>query len=515
MKYRNFITIVIVILLHASVTIADAPSTFVYQGVLTDIDGLPIIDEVGVTFSIYLEEINGSAIWSEQITIAPDGNGYFYAELGNINSLSNVFIATDKLYLGIKIGNHTEMFPRQLITSVPFSINSNIADGSITGSKIVDGSLELSELNQSSALIGQIIKWDGSNWAPSEDLSGTSNNNDITVIAGSGLTAIGDQDSIILGIEENGIITSMIADNSITFHKIANETIENKNISSTAQIDISKIAGAATLESSQIFTGSNKFTNSIEVNSGSENKSALLARSETGKVGIIAQSNSDNSPSLYILNGVSDVPPAGDPQGTGPLIEAWTLNVVLFPYSVSLEPKFSVAHNGDVSAAGTITGGGTDLAEMVNVVNNVEAGDVLVIDSNNPNNFALASSAKSRLVAGIYSTNPGFVGVENQSNTSISITPGDDPLEYLYNNEVRQVSDNLKGDKIPMAIVGIVPCKVTNENGDISPGDLLVTSSKAGHAMKDNEPSVGTVLGKALEPMNNESGLIKVLVTLQ
>ena len=70
-------------------------------------------------------------------------------------------------------------------------------------------------------------------------------------------------------------------------------------------------------------------------------------------------------------------------------------------------------------------------------------------------------------------------------------------------------------DEIPLAVVGIVPCKVSAENGPIRPGDLLVTSSTPGHAMRDRDPAVGTVLGKALEEMPSGTGVIKVLVTLQ
>lgn len=38
--------------------------------------------------------------------------------------------------------------------------------------------------------------------------------------------------------------------------------------------------------------------------------------------------------------------------------------------------------------------------------------------------------------------------------------------------------------EVPLAVVGIVPCKVTTENGPILVGDLLVTSSTPGYAMK-------------------------------
>jgi len=68
-----------------------------------------------------------------------------------------------------------------------------------------------------------------------------------------------------------------------------------------------------------------------------------------------------------------------------------------------------------------------------------------------------------------------------------------------------------------MAVVGIVPCKVTTENGPIAVGDLLVTSSKLGRAMKgtDRRRMLGTVVGKALERLDHGDGVIQVLVTPQ
>ena len=70
---------------------------------------------------------------------------------------------------------------------------------------------------------------------------------------------------------------------------------------------------------------------------------------------------------------------------------------------------------------------------------------------------------------------------------------------------------------MPLAVVGIVPCKVTAENGAILGGDLLVTSSRPGYAMKGTDRSrlVGAVVGKALEPLPKGAGTIQVLVTLQ
>jgi hypothetical protein len=70
---------------------------------------------------------------------------------------------------------------------------------------------------------------------------------------------------------------------------------------------------------------------------------------------------------------------------------------------------------------------------------------------------------------------------------------------------------------VPLAVIGIVPCKVTTENGPIQRGDLLVASSKPGYAMKGTDRSrmLGAIVGKALEPLAEGDGVVEVLVTLQ
>lgn len=69
-------------------------------------------------------------------------------------------------------------------------------------------------------------------------------------------------------------------------------------------------------------------------------------------------------------------------------------------------------------------------------------------------------------------------------------------------------------DGVPLAITGIVHVKATMETGEISPGDLLTSSSKPGYAMKAKNPEIGTVIGKSLESLDEE-GMVKILVTLQ
>ncbi len=65
-----------------------------------------------------------------------------------------------------------------------------------------------------------------------------------------------------------------------------------------------------------------------------------------------------------------------------------------------------------------------------------------------------------------------------------------------------------------MGVIGVIPTKVCGENGPIRRGDLLVTSSLSGHAMKADPDKVktGQIIGKALQELPSGSGKIKVLV---
>lgn len=158
--------------------------------------------------------------------------------------------------------------------------------------------------------------------------------------------------------------------------------------------------------------------------------------------------------------------------------------------------KFRVDGNGRVYAASGYSTGGADFAESFAVSGDkaaYEPGDVLVIDRNARRQLAKSQQSYSTLVAGVYSTRPGVLA---------SPYDMDDP--------------NL-AKEVPLAVVGVVPCKVTTENGPIQAGDLLVTSSLNGYAMKgtDRTRMLGAVVGKALESLESGIGVIEVLISLQ
>ncbi|HEV8266918.1 MAG TPA: hypothetical protein VGR00_01745 [Thermoanaerobaculia bacterium] len=155
--------------------------------------------------------------------------------------------------------------------------------------------------------------------------------------------------------------------------------------------------------------------------------------------------------------------------------------------------RFYVSNAGNVFADGSFNGGGADLAERINVLDRVEAGDVVEIDPTHADRFRRSRRARSRLVAGVVSTAPGVT----MNNADLA---GDDT--------------GLGTDDRPLlALVGKVPVKATTQNGPIRIGDLLVSSSKAGRVMRaGRRPAEGTVVGKALGALEKGDGSVLMLV---
>jgi hypothetical protein len=74
-----------------------------------------------------------------------------------------------------------------------------------------------------------------------------------------------------------------------------------------------------------------------------------------------------------------------------------------------------------------------------------------------------------------------------------------------------------QGNRLPIALMGKVYCKVDAQHSPIEVGDLLTTSPTPGHAMKANNPqqAFGAVIGKALRSLSGGCGLVPILIALQ
>jgi hypothetical protein len=149
--------------------------------------------------------------------------------------------------------------------------------------------------------------------------------------------------------------------------------------------------------------------------------------------------------------------------------------------------------NGDVAVTGDITLSGADCAEYfsVNESARIEPGMALVVDQED----ALQPCEKpyDKRVVGVVSgagdLKPGIL------------------LDETYSRHGRQ----------PLSMVGKAYCKVDARYAPIEVGDLLTTSPTLGHAMKavDTSKAFGAVIGKALKPLREGTGLIPLIVALQ
>ena len=126
--------------------------------------------------------------------------------------------------------------------------------------------------------------------------------------------------------------------------------------------------------------------------------------------------------------------------------------------------------------------GGPDVAEKYVITDNVERGDVVVIDQNRE--LKLCRKENDPRVAGVVSTSPGVVLEQVKTGT-------------------------------PIGLLGCVPTKVDATKYPVQAGDALTTSSTPGYAMKAIDPKPGTILGKALESLPTGKKKIMVLVSPQ
>jgi len=154
--------------------------------------------------------------------------------------------------------------------------------------------------------------------------------------------------------------------------------------------------------------------------------------------------------------------------------------------------------NGDATFSGVVTGGNIrakyqDVAEWVPATHDLTPGTVVVLNKQKTNEVMASAVAYDTAVAGVVSDQPGLsLGVEGTGKEQVATT-------------------------------GRVKVRVDARTAPIHVGDLLVTSDVAGTAMRSEPMTIngrsfhqpGTIIGKALEPLDSGMGEILVLLSMQ
>ncbi len=156
-------------------------------------------------------------------------------------------------------------------------------------------------------------------------------------------------------------------------------------------------------------------------------------------------------------------------------------------------PTAKLDVNGNINVSGNINAKYQDLAEWVETTHDLSPGTLVSIASAQDDHVTPTRAAYDTSVAGVVSPRPGIVLGEAGAN------------------------------KVMIATTGRVKLQVDATRAPIARGDLLVASHIPGVAMKSEPLTIGgvsihrpgTIVGKALEPLNSGRGEILALLTLQ
>jgi len=159
----------------------------------------------------------------------------------------------------------------------------------------------------------------------------------------------------------------------------------------------------------------------------------------------------------------------------------------------TVTPQAKLHVVGDINATGDIVLANADCAEefVIEDGERMEPGTVMVLGQEG--SLRQSTKAYDKKVAGVISGAGDF-------------KPG-----VILDRRVECTH------RMAISLMGKAYCKVDAQYAPIEAGDLLTTSPTAGHAMKATDPvnAFGTVIGKALKPLEKGTGLIPILISLQ
>jgi len=562
----------------------DSATSIPCQGRLAGEDGQPVADgDYDFVFGIYDARIGGEPLWTETQAGVAVRDGYFSVLLGELSSLG-IEAASGEHYLAVSVRGpddegFTPLNPRHALEGIIATAQQTVCGAAVNGHWGETWTGDLSALTRAGLTLRNTLStvegrlayyYDGFAETYYAGVYGSSNDygvrgeGDYAGVNGLGFygvygksTSSGSGASGVYGVTSYGPTsgvqgkTTSSADYATGVYGYASAT-SGLTYGVSGQTDSTSDGAKAVVGFATATTGRTRGVYG-QTASGTTNATGVygVASSTTGDVkGVQGISHStdagvavvgtnygdrhagwfgtDNFVAITVKNDSPSTTgwPALELQNddaSGHLITAWN----------GSDLEFFVHGDGNVTADGAFTGGGADLAEMIAVTGaraDYEPGDVLVISADQVRAVALSSQPNDTSVIGVYSTQPGFVGRPgaDYDEDKSSSTQGLADERIVRNSaaeevEIIELASDGDQDTIPVAIAGIVPVKVSAENGPIQPGDLLTTASLVGHAMKAGLVDVGgvgiyrpgTIVGKALEPLAEGTGVIQVLVMLQ
>lgn len=539
------VTMVLLLISGFGIAVHAAPPGLInYQGVLKDSVGVNITGNQDLTFTIYSSNLPGATpLWTETHLAVSVNLGMFNVILGSTVAIPPHLFAGQERWLGITVNSESEMVPRMRMTSVPWALRAAVADSALNSGAGggADNDWIVSGTNMYSAVPGSLgvgVEILRGKFCVETDSgkaisAGTDDGTAVFGYMGSNRGSLGTSDASVRG-ESDDVIGVLGLSQNVPVQGTHSTT------GAFGQLGLSGygVYGQNGFNENHGYFGSSDFgtygENAYTGNYGTlgSGTAGVHGYSLAG-FGVYGQTNDANSIAVrgysYNGTGVEGIHVSnGTTYGYLGRYDAGVFGLASEHTGVKGQSStgvgvFGISTNGSGVFGASTTGyagefvgsvhitsgrlitplleitGGSDLSEWFEVHastigNSPEAGMLVCMDTKRPGHLVISEQSYDKKVAGVIS---GAGGVK----------PG------LLMGQKNSVANGTN----PVALTGRVYCWADATQSSIEPGDLLTTSDIPGHAMKasDHSRSHGTVIGKAMTPLDSGRGLVLVLVNLQ
>lgn len=177
------ISTLLLLLATIGIVSAQAPSGFNYQAALRNTSGQPLVNQaVSMRFTIRDGSPSGTVLYQETQSKTTSSSGIVAAIVGTGTVVSGAYptatqLASGAKYLQVEMdpaggSSYADLGTSQIV-SVPYANYANTAGAANN----FNGNINPSQITGSGAASGQVLKWNGTQWTPQNDVGGGTGDN--------------------------------------------------------------------------------------------------------------------------------------------------------------------------------------------------------------------------------------------------------------------------------------------------------------------------------------------------